>query len=104
MKRLLVATAMIMVVTPALAQERLFNLRLPAKEVDAIGKALTLLPYGEAYATMQDLQSQINQQNAVFEKAAEEAKKGGDKSAPSTLNPKEPDKPCTADMKLLGKC
>ena len=67
MKRLLLTTAVVLTLTtPALAQEKVFTLKLSAALVNVIGKALNTAPYGEAAPVVQALQMQINEQNAAL--------------------------------------
>ena len=50
-------------VTQSRAQEKEFTLKVKASQVQLLGKALGLLPYGEVAPFMGELQTQINAQN-----------------------------------------
>jgi len=59
----LILISLLLSTSAAFAQEKEFNLKVKASQVQLLGEALGLLPYGKVAPFMVDLQQQINAQN-----------------------------------------
>jgi hypothetical protein len=59
MKRVSLAIAFCVVSSMAFAQQQVFNLKLEAKDIDVIGRALGKLPYEEVANLVNNLRQQI---------------------------------------------